>query len=864
MDYKHIAAVGGFAVSLIMGTVLFADTNPDFYVSPLGDDSNSGLSQEAPFKTLERARKAVLEKKNKGEDKNILVRLMGGEYFLRKTFSLGAEDSAPQGGRIVYEALESAPAVFSGGVEITGWQRCANPPKGFKKEFINNLWEADVSDILALREENLGSEYVKLRGNKILTLYSSDGTRLPRAKSEKFFTGICKYKNGKFDRTRFSVSSEAGFNLDSLLESEAVLREHAPWHMSIMPITAVEKAASGNLMVSTSVRSIYETATHSRNYKNAYFENYAPALDEEGEWIFSNGKIYMISQDKPIGVRAPVMIELVRIFGDQNADAHAPDTPVSGITIRGIRFAHTERFSPNVEDFTRSTQHEWEYYDLPTAALRLRITKDCLIEGCIFEDLADGGVRMDLTTLGCFVRSCVFRNLGGSGVLLSGYGMGWKKATDSNRIENCLFARCSQTFWHRSAVYVSMAKNTLVRNNTVRDCPYNGITITGHRGYFSRNSYADSYKTVNKDGFGPKYFNKKTNTVSVPYPETLNFLGSDNIIEANDVSRTGELMGDTNTIYVSGDGAGDIVRGNYLHDMRGWQTNATMRADDNQLGMVFENNILENNVGLGLIVKGSCDIINNYFLETRRGRYTTDLMKGAVGFSIRGGSKEEFKVERNVCLVSGEGTPMPMQMMLYRPKAWPFNPKLAHFDKNIFWTYEEVNLDKAKEYTYSLERQYKWDYIADFIDPKIRVNRGVYSVSGEASRLGIKPIDTTKTGIQGAMRKKYVLPKLGSPKIVALNFERPSYEAENLIFKDGMKVRVVPPAGAECIRYTLDGSYPTEKSPELKAPYEIVLKDEGALHVAAFAKGKEDLLGDRIITVRKSALPPEGVSEVIP
>ena len=849
-------------MSILCGSFLFAGANPDFYVSPTGDDSNSGLSAELPFRTLERARKAVAEiKKGKAD---ILVRLLGGEYVLERTFCLSVADSAPEGGRITYEALDSAPAVLSGGVEITGWKKCTNPPKGFKKDFIGSLWEADAAAILSLRRENLGEDYVKLRGDRILTLYAADGSRLPRARSAKFFTGLCKNKKGNIDRTKLLVDSSEGLDADALLESEAILREHLPWHMSIMPVKAVEKTAGGKLLVSTSVRVVYETATHSRNYKNAYFENYAPALDEEGEWIFSGGKIYMLSKKMPRGVRAPVMIELVRIEGEQNPGAHAPDKPVCGITIRGVKFAHTERFSPHEEDFTRSTQHEWEYYDLPTAAVRLRIAKDCVVENCLLENLADGGVRMDLTALGCAVRSCAFLNMGGSGALVSGYGMGWKKAAESNRIENCLFVRCSQTFWHRSAVYVSMAKNTLIRNNTVRDCPYNGITITGHRGYNSQNPNADSYKTVNKDGLGDKFTSKKSGRVFVRYPDTLQFLGSGNIIEANDISRTGELMGDTNTIYVSGDGAGDIVRGNYLHDMRGWQTNATMRADDNQLGMVFENNVLENNVGLGLIVKGSCDIINNYFLETRRGRYTTDLMKGAAGFSIRGGSKEDFKVERNVCLVSGEGEPMPMQMMLYNPKAWPFNPERAYFDKNIFWTYNEVNLDKAKEYIYSLERQYRWDYIADFMDPKIRVEGGVYSVSGEAKKFGIKPIDTSKTGIQGQMRKKYVLPKLGSPKIVALNFERPSYEAENLIFREGMKVRVIPPAGAESVRYTLDGSYPTEKSPELKAPYEITLADEGALHVAAFAKGREDLLGDRIITVRKSNLPREGVVEVIP
>src|SRR5688572_24498946 len=75
----------------------------DFYVSPAGDDANAGTKGE-PFATLERARDAVREQKQKRPDQNFRVFLRGGVYRLRETLVFSLEDSAASGHTITYSA----------------------------------------------------------------------------------------------------------------------------------------------------------------------------------------------------------------------------------------------------------------------------------------------------------------------------------------------------------------------------------------------------------------------------------------------------------------------------------------------------------------------------------------------------------------------------------------------------------------------------------------------------------------------------------------------------------------------------------------------------------------------------------------
>jgi len=818
----------------------------DFYVSPKGDDANDGLSLKKPFKTLERAKLAVRELKKDGAKKDISVELAGGIYKFERTLLFTLEDSALGGGKISYAAKSGETPVFSAG-EALEFKKAKSAPKGFDAALLPKLWVADASKAVALKESAMPA-YCKERDANILSLYKGF-KRLDRAKSPMFMMPkATRQAFGECDYSQVPVPEKFKIIPDALNGAEVFARGAVPWTISVL-------AAEGWLEKGRYITcKTYATYTPmqlqtSPLRENAWIENSAQFLDADGEWIYApaDKKVYMLSDAKPEGVFAPLLIEIIKIEGEVR-EKEPQDIPVRGIEIKGVKFACSERFSPRKSEHLWGIQHDWDFYDRPTAAVRLRAAEDCAIEDCNFEDLGGGAIRMDLSAKNCAVKNSYFARLGGSGVLLNGYGMGLKKTMTQNLIENNYFKDCGQVFWHQPAVHVSMGFKNIVRHNTIRDFPYNGINVTGVRSAFQDVKHLDSININRYFEIDPKFKDAK-GRCRIRFPDTIPYLGGENIVEFNDISRTGERMGDTNAIYISGSGLGDVARGNFLHDIRGYQANATLRTDDCQTGTLIEDNVFYNNVGLGIIIKGTNSIINNFFVESRRGNYTE---KGAIGISFRGGPNIGMKVLRNIVYVCAEENPLPIQIWQLS-NTGKITFKEMDVDYNLFWMAGESQ-EIAERQVQEFSEKYGWGKHSEIGNPRFRdiANYDFSFLSGSpAPALGIKPLDVSKAGVQGLMRKKYVLPRLESPRIVALNFERPPFEKQTLPFVDGMKVRIEVPAGAECVRYTLDGKYPDETSPKLEKPFEIEFKGPAILHVAAFAEGKEDVLGDKLtITTR--------------
>ncbi len=92
----------------------------EVYVAPDGDDVGDG-SPERPFATLTRARDAVRKINMRGIDGPVAVRILPGEYPIRETLVLTAEDSGTARAPVVYRAEEKGAAVFYGGARLSGF-----------------------------------------------------------------------------------------------------------------------------------------------------------------------------------------------------------------------------------------------------------------------------------------------------------------------------------------------------------------------------------------------------------------------------------------------------------------------------------------------------------------------------------------------------------------------------------------------------------------------------------------------------------------------------------------------------------------------------------------------------------------------
>jgi tetratricopeptide (TPR) repeat protein len=96
---------------------------PTFFVSPSGDDANSG-THDSPFRTLERARDALRALKAAGPLPvgGVAVVLAGGVYRRDRSFRLGAEDSGTAEAPILYCSASGERAVLRGGRAVTGFE----------------------------------------------------------------------------------------------------------------------------------------------------------------------------------------------------------------------------------------------------------------------------------------------------------------------------------------------------------------------------------------------------------------------------------------------------------------------------------------------------------------------------------------------------------------------------------------------------------------------------------------------------------------------------------------------------------------------------------------------------------------------
>ena len=79
------------------------DTDTEIYVSPDGNDSNSG-SSESPFKTLERA-KAEVRVHNSNMSGNIIVNIASGVYYMDNTLEFTQADSGTNGFSVIYRGI---------------------------------------------------------------------------------------------------------------------------------------------------------------------------------------------------------------------------------------------------------------------------------------------------------------------------------------------------------------------------------------------------------------------------------------------------------------------------------------------------------------------------------------------------------------------------------------------------------------------------------------------------------------------------------------------------------------------------------------------------------------------------------------
>jgi hypothetical protein len=265
-------------------------------------------------------------------------------------------------------------------------------------------------------------------------------------------------------RDRFAMSpAEVPSWLNEGEGINAIITHH--WGISWLPIQKVEKTSGVISLAGSTWHDV-----HAELKPGVWFrlENTPLSTMRPGEWRYdapSRRVIYSpLPGEKPASTAAetPVVETLVSIKGAKN------------LVLRGLSFAQTKFSLPA----SGRSMYQAEA-DLP-GTIQAEDSSDLLIEDCLVSGTGGYGAVFGEGTKGAILRNCEFVDLGAGGVRIGGmtnHGKDSSRHAGSISVENCVFSHGGRLHPAGIGVLVLQAGNCTIKNNTIRDFYYSGISV---------------------------------------------------------------------------------------------------------------------------------------------------------------------------------------------------------------------------------------------------------------------------------------------------------------------------------------------------------------------------------------------------
>ena len=273
------------------------------FVSPGGNDSNSGHDAAQPFATIVRARDEVRRLHNKGSAAGpVTIYLRGGVYQLSEPLVFTPEDSGTAAAPVNYAAYPGERPVISGGAPVKGWAPGAN-----------GTWTTTLADVRA--------------GRWYFSQIFVNGALRQRARiPHEGFLRVKGMPEGTFKtvgvqkdcRTFEFAAGDLNPNWHHLNDVEVIVYHF--WTDHHLPIQGVD--AAKNLVTFSKPSDMVFSDDVSENGARYIVENVYEALDAPGEWYLDRSTgvlsyIPMPGEDlRSAEVMAPVAPSLVRFAGE--------------------------------------------------------------------------------------------------------------------------------------------------------------------------------------------------------------------------------------------------------------------------------------------------------------------------------------------------------------------------------------------------------------------------------------------------------------------------------------------------------------------------------------------------------------------
>lgn len=536
MKYNHI-------LTLLLGC-FFSNANAiDFHVSPNGNDAAEG-TLTAPFKTLERAQRAV-RGVNKSMSEDINVYLHEGTYQLASTLRLSNADGGTNGHYVRYMAAPGETPLVTGGVPVNGWE----------------LFDAD-KNIWCVKNVVNRFRQLYVNGKKAIR------ARHPNVKpnGDHYFNRLAKVDT--FGRA-FDVYTDQIKKLENIKRSE--IHVMVAWADQILRIEDVKY--NGN-----TCKIIPQDPERTRLFRRAYpmlgtafmsnppkqqcyyLENDMSLLDMQGEWFLdedSNTLYYIPREGEDMTVAnvvAPNLETLIEVTGESTRNK------VQNISFSGIVFAHTNflrpsregllnlqagQFAVKVEDRGYLKSNEFMLWH-PEAGIEVTNASRVIFEDNIFTQMAATGLDFTSGTNDTRIEGNVFTEIGGSSISIGKFAPDslteiHKGYNPSDKDEICTRDTVKNNYVHNTTNEIQGAvpilggypRYIVIEHNEVSYANYSGISV----------------------GFG---WTKKETAMD------------GNKINYNEIHHIARLLCDGAAIYtLSNQGKNGQIMYNYSHDING-------------------------------------------------------------------------------------------------------------------------------------------------------------------------------------------------------------------------------------------------------------------------------------------------------
>jgi len=505
------------------------------YVSPSGNNQNSGKSADAPLVTLQKALENWAAIKKSGQTvSEAIISLTGGTYHLSEPVKITPENGGSGTSTLIIRSADNQKAVFNGAKRISGWKKS-------KK----NIW------IAAIPEAKVGT------WNFSQLYVNAEPRVLARFPNEGFFM-VAGFPDGGGDDDYQTNSKRFEFkkgDIDPLwknLKDVRVIVYHF-WSDSHQVIDTIDSKTD---IVTFNHESEKRFTDDFSNEGARYIvENVLEGLDSPGEWYLDRHKGLLYYMPMPgenmetIEITAPVTKEFIRFEGASNRN------PVENVTIENIAFEYSNFNLPE------NDANDYQGSMTIPASVTVIAARNINLKNCSFTNLGSFAFDIQKACSNITVVGNKLEHLAAGAFKING-GTEIDSLMDRTRnitVSDNEILHYGEKYPSAVGILLMNAEDCYIGHNHIFDGWYTGISVGWVWGY---------QRSVSRN----------------------------NIIEFNHIHKIGQgLLSDMGGIYTLGVSPGTVIRNNLIHDVEsnkygGWG----IYNDEGSSYILIENNIVYN------------------------------------------------------------------------------------------------------------------------------------------------------------------------------------------------------------------------------------------------------------------------------